>query len=353
MNRKMLDLYTDFLICSPHYRTATGLSDLMEGEVSHDQVTRFLAGGEYGSKELWQVVKPYVRRVETDEGVLILDDTLEEKPKTDENEVVAWYFDHSQGKSVKGMNVVSALVRYGDVALPVGFEVVRKDQEFIDPQTGKRKRRAHRSKNEIFRDLVRINVANRVKFCYVVADSWYSSQENMEYIRRKQKHFILAVKDNRLVALSLEAKRAGQFQPISSVPLENHSTVRVYIKGLEFPVLLMKQVLTNQDGSTGVIFLVCSDLSLDWEQIKEIYHKRWRIEEYHKSIKSNLGLEKSPTRTVCTQCNHIFAALCAFAKLERLRIKQGLNQFALKYKLILKATQRARLELLSLADQHT
>ncbi len=353
MNRKLLDLYTDFLICSPHYRTATGLSDLLEGEVSHDQVTRFLAGGEYGSKELWQEVKPYVRHVETDAGVLILDDTLEEKPKTDENEVVAWYFDHSQGKSVKGINLVSALVRYGDIAIPVGFEVVRKNQEFLDPATGKRKRRADRSKNEIFRDLVRISLANRVKFRYVVADSWYASQENMAYVRQRQKHFILALKDNRTVALSEKDKREGKFQPISSAPLENHATVRGYIRGLEFPVLLVKQVFTNQDESTGVIFLAGSDLSLDWEQMVEIYHKRWRIEEYHKSIKSNLGLEKSPTRTERTQCNHIFASLCAFTKLERLRMKHGLNQFALKYKLILKATQSARLELLRLAAQPT
>ena len=104
MNRSLLDLYTDYLICSTHFRTATGLSDLLEGAVSHDQVTRFLSGGEYGSKELWREVKPWIREIESEDGVLIIDDTIEEKPYTDENAIVCWHFDHTQGKSVKGIS---------------------------------------------------------------------------------------------------------------------------------------------------------------------------------------------------------------------------------------------------------
>jgi len=60
---------------------------------------------------------------------------------------------------------------------------------------------------------------------------------------------------------------------------------------------------------------------------------------------SNMGLEKSPTRTVRTHNNHIFSCLCAFVKLECLSMKKHLNHFALKYKLILKANQIALTEL--------
>ena len=35
------ELYTDYLISGNGYATATGLSSLMEGDVSHDQITRF------------------------------------------------------------------------------------------------------------------------------------------------------------------------------------------------------------------------------------------------------------------------------------------------------------------------
>ena len=49
---------------------------MLEGEVSHDQVTRFLSAQEYTSKDLWQQVKPTVRSIERDDGVLIFDDTI-------------------------------------------------------------------------------------------------------------------------------------------------------------------------------------------------------------------------------------------------------------------------------------
>ncbi|RNC76676.1 hypothetical protein DA717_14620 [Piscirickettsiaceae bacterium NZ-RLO2] len=57
MNKELLDIYSDYLISQNHYATATGLSDLLEGSISHDKVTRFLNKNHFGSKELWSYVK--------------------------------------------------------------------------------------------------------------------------------------------------------------------------------------------------------------------------------------------------------------------------------------------------------
>jgi hypothetical protein len=38
----LMDLYTDYLIVAPGQTTATGLSTLSEGKISHDQVTPFV-----------------------------------------------------------------------------------------------------------------------------------------------------------------------------------------------------------------------------------------------------------------------------------------------------------------------
>ncbi|HSN76785.1 MAG TPA: IS701 family transposase, partial [Anaerolineae bacterium] len=67
----------------------------------------------------------------------------------------------------------------------------------------------------------------------------------------------------------------------------------------------------------------------------------WQVEEYHRSLKQNASLAKSPTRTVTTQTNHFFAALCAYVKLERLRSGTKLNHYALKTKLYVAALQSA------------
>ena len=111
MANKILDIYSDYLICQNKYATATGLSDLLSGEISHDKITKYLNSEDLGSKELWVYVKPEIRKHELKKGgALILDDSIEEKPYTDENEIVAWHHSHAKGRHLKGINILSCLV---------------------------------------------------------------------------------------------------------------------------------------------------------------------------------------------------------------------------------------------------
>lgn len=121
--------------------------------------------------------------------------------------------------------------------------------------------------------------------------------------------------------------------------------MQVYINGLPFPVVLARQVFTNKDGSTGVLHLASSDLLLDYGRVTATYQKRWDVKVFHKSVKSNTGLARSPTHTVRTQSNHFFASIYAFFKLELLKTKHQLNHFALKSKLYIKALQASLAEL--------
>ncbi len=52
------------------------------------------------------------------------------------------------------------------------------------------------------RQMIDTCISNDLKFRFVLMDSWFSSEENFDFITRKGKHFIAALKDNRLVALS-------------------------------------------------------------------------------------------------------------------------------------------------------
>ena len=95
----------------------------------------------------------------------------------------------------------------------------------------------------------------------------------------------------------------------------------VYVKGLDFPILVTKQVFKNGNGVTGVLYLVSNDLNLSYEQMTTIYKKRWKVEEYHKSIKSNTAFSNSPTKKQHTQEAHFVASILAYNKLEKLKIK--------------------------------
>jgi hypothetical protein len=155
----------------------------------------------------------------------------------------------------------------------------------------------------------------------------------------------MPVKNNRKVALTLPDKNRGCYVGVESLSLEPGMRQQVYLEGVTFPVHLIKEVYVNEDNSTASLYLVCSDLTQTFQQIITIYEKRWKVEEYHKSLKSNVALCGSPAHTVRTQANHVFTCLIAFIKLEKMKVNKKLNHFAMKAILYTKAMEKALTEL--------
>ena len=356
--QETLDLYTDFLLSTVDQATATGLSRVVEGAVSHDSISRFLSENAFTSKDLWQSVKPLVRTHETADACLIFDDSIVEKKYMDENALVSWYFDHSSNQSVKGINLLTAFYhshhaeQLQPLRVPVGFELILKTVHFCDVKTKKEKRQSAVTKNEMLRDMVRQNIHNQLKFKYVLADSWFGSSENMLFIHRKKKFFIFDMKTNRKAALSETDRNKGHWARIDEIDIPDNTPVKVWLKDLEIPVLLTKQVFKNKNQSTGIRFLVSNDLSLSDDDFIRLYKKRWSVEEYHKSLKQNAAIANSPARTVRTQSNHLFASVLAYVKMEKLKFIQNLNHFAIKSKIHLAATKAALNELNALKTIH-
>jgi len=345
MKKANLDLYTDYLLSTFGAATATGLSAMVEGDVSHDQITRFLSAQDYKSKDLWLQVKPTVRKIEREDGVLIFDDTVQEKAWTDENDLMCWHYDHCVGRSVRGINLLNALYHSGGTSIPVAFELVTKPILYSEIATKKLKRKSERTKNEMMREMIDTCIGNALKFRFVLMDSWFSSEENFEFITGKGKHFIAALKDNRLIALSEEDRQKKRFVRVDELDFPEQTVVRGWLKGYAKEVRLVRQVFKNEDGSTGILHLVCSDLTCDYDAITTTYKKRWKVEVFHKSLKSNANLAKSPTRTLRTQSNHVFMAIYATFKLECLSIANNLNPFALCRKLLINASRAAYTQL--------
>jgi len=352
MDKEILDLYTDYLLSSFGQTTATGLSKLMDGEVSHDQVSRMLSSSKMTSKNWWRMVKPQVRKIEQVDGLMLVDDSIVEKAYTDENEIICWHYDHSKGRAVKGINFITTMYYAQGVALPVAFEIIAKTEKYIDKKTGKEKRRSKVTKNEYARCMLQAAYKNKISFKYVLNDIWFASAENMRFVKLDlKKDFIMALKSNRKVALSEDDKNNGKYQRIDQLELPEGTTQTIYLEGVPFPMHLVRQVFKNEDGSTGVRYLVTSDLTLDADQIITIYQKRWKVEEYHRSLKQNASLAKSPTRTETTQTNHFVAALWSFVKIELLKVQTNKNHYQLKAQLYFSALQQAFQELRSLQSE--
>ena len=349
----LFNLYTDYLQVSLGLATATGLSNITDNAVSHDQITRMLAKQKHDSKALWKDVKPLVRQHETEDGCLVFDDSILHKPYTDENDIICWHYDHCQNKNVKGINLLTTFyyTQSGEQPLkvPIAFDIIAKYSQ-CDIKSKKETRKSPVTKNELMRSQINIAIKNAVKFSYVLADSWFSSGENMKFIHGKKKYFIFDLKSNRIATIGDRNK--ANWQSINKLGLQPHTPVRVWLKDVELEILLIKQVFTNKDGSTGIRYLASNNLNLTGDDFSNIYKKRWSVEEYHKSLKQNTCMTKSPTRTVKTQCTHVFASIVSYAKLERYKFSTKLNHFALKSKLYLNTAKAAFKELEQIKLQH-
>ena len=56
MNPHIADLYSDYLLTSFSHSTAIGMSKMLDGAYSYDQISRFLAQPTLGQKEYWKSV---------------------------------------------------------------------------------------------------------------------------------------------------------------------------------------------------------------------------------------------------------------------------------------------------------
>jgi SRSO17 transposase len=364
LDKATLDLYSDYLISSlGGLTTATELSNLTNKLLSNDKVSRFLGGvyqekgelkhTEYTSKDLWKLVKPIVRKHETTDSYLIIDDTIQEKQYSDENDVICWHFDHCFNRQVKGVNILNFILATPEINIPLALEVIKKTEKFTDIKDGKviEKRRSKLTKNELLRDNFNQIIKNEVKFKWVLIDAWFGANETLEMINNAQKKYIVPLKSNRKIALSYKDKLQGKWlkldtlDEITNQQIENNPT-EVWLEGLDHKVHLIKQVFTNQDGTQGIQFLITNDYELSKDDTVSHYQKRWQVEEYHKSIKSNLGLAKSPTKTITTQINHFFCSVYSYLQLEFLTKSTKItNHFQLKSKLYLLALKKSFEEL--------
>jgi hypothetical protein len=326
------NVYVDYVLSGSSVISAVDLSEVVDGRFSHDQVSRMLLSGEVDDKVLYRKSKTFLKGREA-KGVatVSIDDCIAEKPYSAVNGVVNWHYDHTKGWSVKGINFVSALWSDEQVSVPLSLQVVEKDLVYSEKKdlwqwTVKT------SKNEIFQQMVgRLTQSQQVG--YVLSDSWYSSKDNMQYVFADcETDFIMAVKSNRLVARSEKDARSGNFKSLEKLK-PGKRAVKLYLKGLGFPVLVVKKTFKNGGKSSGTLYLACSDLELDYEDIFNLYKRRWKIEEYHKSLKSNCSLAKCQASNHTAQRSHFYCTALAYLLLEKTKAKEDKNHFALKKEL--------------------
>lgn len=304
-----LDLYSNFLIANHNRYSGNELSKVAPDQsFSHDTVSRWLSASQFQPAELLNQVKHLVAM---DSGYLVLDDSTLDKRYSRVNELAKNQYSGNEHGLVYGINTVNLLWTDKEKFIPIDYRIYRKGT--VDNQ--------NKNKNQLFREMLKRAVNKGFSPLYVLFDTWYSSIENLKFIRSLKLKFICSVACNRKVSVT-----KGIYVSVQDLKLTKKQVLKVWLKEFGF-VLVCKTVAA--DGSET--HLVANDLTLtDHDDFIGHFNQRWDIEEFHRGIKQTTGIEKCYSTKAQSQKTHIFAAFRAFIKLETRRMKEGISWYEQK-----------------------
>ena len=280
------------------YGGCTRLAEILG--LSHDSVNRFLLREQYEPKDLFDEVKPHINLIG---GTLSIDDTVVEKPysTSNKNEFIGYFWSGIQHRPVQGINLIT--LYYTDPtgkSVPVNYRLYNKED-------GK-------TKNAYFREMVIEVLSWGLRPSWVTGDCWYSSRENLKFLKHQELGFMMGIAKNRLVSWV-----KGEYTSVSQLDIPPDGLV-VYLKKFGW-VKVFRKDFKNEISRYYIMFLG------ELEQLEEIsraefreFHSiHWGIECYHRAIKQLCGIKRFLVRTSEVILTHFFCSLRAFIQLELMR----------------------------------
>ena len=302
--------YIRFLIASVDVFTCTEAARCQpsgEDSPSHDAFTRLLQRQPPDTDALWNEVNGIVQ---PQNGFLIADDTLLDKPYAKKMDLVYHQWSGKQHRIVNGINVCTVLWTNGSAMIPVDFRIydIKSDSK---------------TKNDHFQDMLRRAKERGFEPRFIFFDSWYSSVDNLKIIRKYGWHWLTRLKKNRLV--NPDNTKNIQIQEIG-IPSDGRI---VHLKAYGF-IKVFKIVTENDD----IEYWATDVLEMDEAKRETMGGYSWKIEEYHRGIKQFCGVERCQARSSQSQRAHILFSLRAFLRLEVERLKTGVSWFETKRSII-------------------
>ena len=314
--RCTLDGYVQFLLASPKAYTATEAARVQPDtpdKPEHDSYTRLLNRVEPEPHVLWDEVRTLVDR---SAGILVLDDTVLDKPHAKHIGLVAPFWSGRHRRVVRGINLVTLVWTDGDRVYPT-------DYRLVDPAV-----RPKRTKNDLFAELVRQAHARGFRPPCVCFDSWYSGKDNLKVVRELGWTFLTQVRCNRKV----NPDRTGN-RPIQECVIAATGTI-VHLEG--FGLVKAFRIATTDGGTEHWI---TNDLGMDEATRLMFAERAWGIEEYHRGLKQCTGVERCQVRMSRAQRVHIGCALRAFVRLEWHRFTTGISWIEAKFRIVREAVR--------------
>ena len=299
----------DFIVASPRTFSCTEAARVQPDALNapaHDSFTRLLKRLEPDPETLWLEAEPCV---EKSKGVLVIDDSTLDKPYAKHIDLVTKHWSGKHHQVVSGINLITLLWTDGDRKIPVDYRIFSKEDG--------------RTKHDHFWEMLLIAKSRGFSPKYVLFDGWYASLENLKQVRGHGWFWLTRLKGNRQVSpedritRSLDEVAFGRTGQV--VHLRGYGLIQVF----------------RIDAPDGVAeYWATSDLKMDEGTRRQNAELGFAIENYHRELKQNCGVERSQCRSERAQRNYIGIALRAYLRLEWNFFSTGVSGFEAKQRLI-------------------
>jgi hypothetical protein len=287
-------------MAEPKYLSCVRLATIL-ATVSHDSVNRFLLRENYTPEDLFNEVKG---NLIYEGGTASVDDSVVDKPyrALGKSAFVSFFWSGKHKKTVKGINLIT--LYFTDIeghSYPVNFRI-------YDKREGK-------TKNDYFLEMLSQVMTWGLRPSYVTGDSWYSSIENLKFLKNEKVGFLFGVADNRKV--SLEKGKPVQVETLDIpdggivVYLKDFGWVKVFCQNFKNEARYYVHYLPDLEALKQITRQV----------FKRIHDLHWQIESFHRAIKQVCNIERFHVRTEQAIRNHFFCALSAYVRLQNMHFE--------------------------------
>ena len=262
-------------------RSVAHLNGIFVEHTNQSNLNRFLRN--IPVLEIFRKSVSLINRYSSD-SVLVIDDTILERNGR-HIEGAGWVFDHRQGKSVWGMQYVTAVVSGREGIFPLNLDL---------------KAKSGLSKIVMQMAVIKRAITAGLHFSTVVFDSWYFASRLVRFLERENKDWITGAKSNRKIFVDGEWMRLKDYA--ASLNLRNMTAYRIHDS-----TYFMTSITTGMKnvGKVQVIISIGRNAEkffvtnrTDWKPKKVIdqYLRRWDIELFHRELKQD-GLRHLYQRT--------------------------------------------------------
>ena len=262
-------------------RSVAHLNGIFLEHTNQSNLNRFLRN--IPVLEIFRKSVSLINRYSSD-SVLVVDDTILERNGR-HIEGAGWVFDHTQGKSVWGMQCVTAVISGKEGIFPLNLDL---------------KAKSGLSKIVMQMAVIKRSITAGLHFSTVVFDSWYFSSRLVRFLEREKKDWITEAKSNRTILVNGSWMRLKDYA--ASLNLRNMTAYSI-----DSSTYFMKAITTRMKnvGKVQVIISIGKNAEkffvtnrIDWKPRKVIdqYLRRWDIEVFHRELKQD-GLRHLYQRT--------------------------------------------------------